>query len=52
MKLGLDFALGRGHIDVHQVMIEQAKAEAQLHLTSAVTNKMASGYQTLMNMQI
>lgn len=52
VKLGLDFALGRGHVDVHQVMIEQAKAESQLHLMSAVTNKVASGYQTLMNMQI
>lgn len=52
VKTGLDFALGRGNIDVHQVMLEQAKAEAQLHLVSAVTNKLASSYQTLMNMQI
>ncbi|MBO9541853.1 flagellar hook-basal body complex protein FliE [bacterium] len=49
---GLDFALGRKDVDAHQVMIEQAKAEAQLHLMSAVTNKVASSYQTLMNMQI
>lgn len=49
---GLDFALNRNNVDVHQVMIEQAKAESQLHLMSAVTNKLASSYQTLMNMQI
>lgn len=52
MDIGLDFALGRNNVDVHQVMIEQAKAESQLHLMTSVTNKMASGYQTLMNMQI
>lgn len=52
VQLGLDFALGRNNVDVHQVMIEQAKAESELHLMSAVTNKIASSYQTLMNMQI
>lgn len=52
VQLGLDYALGKPGIDAHQVMIEQAKAESQLHLMSAVTNKLASGYQTLMNMQI
>ncbi|HEY9900010.1 MAG TPA: flagellar hook-basal body complex protein FliE [Pantanalinema sp.] len=52
VQTGLDFALGRNDVDVHQVMIEQAKAESQLHLMSAVTNKVASSYQTLMNMQI
>lgn len=52
VNLGLDFALGRNNVDVHQVMIEQAKAESELHLMSAVTNKVASSYQTLMNMQI
>lgn len=52
VNLGLDFAMGRNNVDVHQVMIEQAKAEAELHLMSAVTNKVASSYQTLMNMQI
>jgi len=52
VQIGLDFALGRNNVDVHQVMIEQAKAESQIHLMSAVTNKIASSYQTLMNMQI
>ena len=52
VQLGLDYVLGKPGIDAHQVMIEQAKAESQLHLMSAVTNKLASGYQTLMNMQI
>ncbi|HEY9857142.1 MAG TPA: flagellar hook-basal body complex protein FliE [Stenomitos sp.] len=52
VQFGLDFALGRNNVDVHQVMIEQAKAESQIHLMSAVTNKVASSYQTLMNMQI
>ena len=52
VQLGLDYALGKPGIDAHQVMIEQAKAESQLHLMSAVTNKLASGFQTLMNMQI
>ncbi len=52
VQLGLDYALGKPGVDAHQVMIEQAKAESQLHLMSAVTNKLASGYQTLMNMQI
>lgn len=52
MNIGLDFALNRNNVDVHQVMIEQAKAESELHLMSAVTNKLASSYQTLMNMQI
>lgn len=52
VQTGLDFALGKNNVDVHQVMIEQAKAESQLHLMSAVTNKLASSYQTLMNMQI
>ena len=52
MDVGLDFALNRGNVDVHQVMIEQAKATAQLHVMSAVTNKLASSYQTLMNMQV
>lgn len=52
MNVGLDYALNRNNVDIHQVMIEQAKAESELHLMSAVTNKLASSYQTLMNMQI
>lgn len=51
VQVGLDFALGKD-IDPHQVTIEQAKAESQIHLMSAITTKMASSYQTLMNMQI
>jgi len=39
-------------IDPHTLMIETAKAETMVHLTSSVTTKMAQNVQTIMNMQI
>ncbi|MEB3298632.1 MAG: flagellar hook-basal body complex protein FliE [Candidatus Sericytochromatia bacterium] len=50
-EVTMDFALGRS-VDPHAVMIENAKAETLVHLTSSVTNKMAQSFQTLMNLQI
>lgn len=52
LNLGFEFAAGNTTIDPHQVMTAVAKAETELHLTSAVTTRVAQGYQTLMNMQI
>jgi flagellar hook-basal body complex protein FliE len=50
-QITMDFALGKA-VDPHAVMIENAKAETLVHLTSSVTNKMAQSFQTLMNLQI
>lgn len=51
LELATNFSLGQP-IDPHQVMLAVAQAETQVHLTSAVTTRVAQGYQTLMNMQI
>ncbi len=51
LQLGVDFSLGKP-IDPHQIMLAVTQAETQVHLTAAVTTRVAQGYQTLMNMQI
>jgi len=51
LELATNFSLGQP-IDPHQVMLAVTQAETQVHLTSAVTTRVAQGYQTLMNMQI
>lgn len=51
LDLATNFSLG-APIDPHQVMLAVTQAETQIHLTSAVTTRVAQGYQTLMNMQI
>ena len=51
LELGVDFSLGKP-IDPHQIMLAVTQAETQVHMTSAVTTRVAQGYQTLMNMQI
>ncbi|MBI6546421.1 MAG: flagellar hook-basal body complex protein FliE [Cyanobacteria bacterium NC_groundwater_1444_Ag_S-0.65um_54_12] len=50
-QVALAAATGK-EVDPHVMMIESAKAETLLHLTSSITTKAAQGYQTLMNMQI
>lgn len=49
--LAVAAALGKD-VDSHQVMIEAAKAETMVHLTSSISTKMAQNVQTIMNMQI
>ncbi len=39
-------------VDPHTMMIETAKAETMVHLTSSISTKMAQNVQTIMNMQI
>lgn len=39
-------------VDTHTVMIAQAKEDVLTRLTSTTVTKIASAYQTLMNMQI
>lgn len=51
LHLATEFSLGKPY-DPHQIMLAVTQAETQLHLTSAVTTRVAQGYQTLMNMQI
>jgi flagellar hook-basal body complex protein FliE len=51
LNMGVEFSLGKP-IDPHQVMLAVTQAETQVHLTSAVTTRVAQSYQTLMNMQI
>lgn len=50
-QVAVDAALGKD-VDPHTVMIEAAKAETMVHLTSSVATKMAQNVQTIMNMQI
>ncbi|MBM3268377.1 MAG: flagellar hook-basal body complex protein FliE [Candidatus Sericytochromatia bacterium] len=49
--IALDASTG-GNVDPHTVMIEMAKAETMIHLTSSISTKMAQNVQTIMNMQI
>lgn len=51
MNTAVSFATGDS-VDLHQVMIEAAKAETMMHLASQVTSRVTQSYQTLMNMQI
>lgn len=51
MNTAVSFVSGES-VDLHQVMIEAAKAETMTHLASQVTSRVAQSYQTLMNMQI
>lgn len=46
-----DYATGKS-IDTHTVMIEMAKAQAEIHIAASVATKAASGLQTLFNLQI
>lgn len=50
-KLTLDMLSGK-NVDVHALMISQAQVDMVSNLASTVTTKVATAYQTLMNMQI
>ncbi len=50
-QLAARSAIGE-EVDPHTLMIEAAKAETMVHLTSSVATKMAQNVQTIMNMQI
>jgi flagellar hook-basal body complex protein FliE len=39
-------------VDVHALMISQAQVDMVSNLASTVTTKIATAYQTLMNMQV
>ena len=45
------FAAGE-RIPIHTLSIEGEKSDILLHLATSVTTKMATGFQTLMNMQV
>lgn len=49
--LAFDFATGKP-VDVHTMMIAAAKADVAMQVTSAVVTKVASGAQTLFQMQV
>ncbi|MFN8575956.1 MAG: flagellar hook-basal body complex protein FliE [Candidatus Sericytochromatia bacterium] len=50
-KLTLDMMSGK-NVDVHALMISQAQVDMVSNLASTVTTKVATAYQTLMNMQV
>jgi len=50
-KLALDMMSGKD-VDVHSLMISQAQVDMDSNLASTVTTKVATAYQTLMNMQV
>lgn len=50
-KLTLDMLSGKD-VDVHALMIAQAQVDMISNLSSTVTTKVATAYQTLMNMQV
>jgi flagellar hook-basal body complex protein FliE len=50
-KLTLDMLSGKD-VDVHALMISQAQVDMVSNLASTVTTKIATAYQTLMNMQV
>jgi flagellar hook-basal body complex protein FliE len=50
--LGKRFALGDNNVNLADVMISSQKANIALQSTVQVRNKLASAYQTIMNMQI
>jgi flagellar hook-basal body complex protein FliE len=50
-KLTLDMMSGKD-VDVHALMISQAQVDMVSNLASTVTTKIATAYQTLMNMQV
>ena len=50
--LGKRFALGDSNVNLSDVMISSQKANIALQSTVQVRNKIASAYQTIMNMQI
>jgi flagellar hook-basal body complex protein FliE len=50
-KLTFDMLSGKD-VDVHSLMIAQAQVDMISNLASTVTTKVATAYQTLMNMQV
>jgi flagellar hook-basal body complex protein FliE len=50
-KLTVDMMSGKD-VDVHALMISQAQVDMVSNLASTVTTKVATAYQTLMNMQV
>ena len=50
-QLTLDMMSGK-NVDVHALMISQAQVDMVSNLASTVTTKVATAYQTLMNMQV
>lgn len=50
-KLTLDMMSGK-NVDVHALMISQAQVDMVSNLASTVVTKVATAYQTLMNMQV
>jgi flagellar hook-basal body complex protein FliE len=50
-RLAFDFATGKP-VDIHTMMIAAAKADVAMQVTSAVVTKVASGAQTLFQMQV
>lgn len=50
-QLAVQAATGND-VDPHTMMIEAAKAETMVHLTSSIATKTAQNVQTIMNMQI
>ena len=50
-KTAFDFAPGKP-VDIHQMMIESAKADVLVQLTSTVVSKTATGINTLLQTQI
>ena len=51
-NLGKRFALGDNDVNLSDVMVSSQKANIALQSTVQVRNKLASAYQTIMNMQI
>ena len=50
-KMTLDMLSGKD-VDVHALMISQAQVDMISNLASTITTKVATAYQTLMNMQV
>lgn len=50
-QMTLDMMSGK-NVDVHALMISQAQVDMVSNLASTVTTKVATAYQTLMNMQV
>jgi len=50
-ELTLNMLSGK-EVDVHALMIAQAQVDMVSNLASTVTTKVATAYQTLMNMQV
>jgi flagellar hook-basal body complex protein FliE len=51
-ELGKRFSLGDSNVNLSDVMVSSQKANIALQSTVQVRNKLASAYQTIMNMQI